>query len=38
MNDDKRGRFSWLNVLAVLCVVAIAAGPLVVDVTRLDGA
>ena len=36
MSNDRHIRFSRLNLLVVLCLVAVAAVPLVVDVTKLD--
>ena len=38
MSNDNRTKFSRLSLLAVLCLVAVVAAPIVMDVDKLDGA
>lgn len=38
MSNDRHVKFSRLSLLAILCLVAVVAAPIVMDVTKLDGA
>lgn len=37
MSSDKYVKYSRLGLLAVLCLIAVAAAPIVMDVANLDG-
>lgn len=38
MNNNGRVEFSWLNLLAVVCFIAVIAAPFVAVLDKLDGA